>query len=251
MKRLIITGLPCPPDAWEKFLGKRRGQKILPLIDVFEHTDSADLRVMSRYVSDVISEYRPSSIVCHDLGVPLTMLGLLRLKRDSKMPSTRITFFNGAFRKMNIFQANHVFRIQWMSYRKGVSEIENNGGEVDLRLKKYLPRLRAMYRLIILYSLVEKVQSVLGLDDFVGHGNKPLLRVPVQTIFSPNDPYIPKESLDQLRKDFPPQRRFEIPYGHFPYSIPSKEVLPLIEEFEEGSTFTVPQGPRSKYRSIR
>lgn len=234
MKRLIITGLPCPPGVWESFMGKHKGQRVLPLLEVFEHTDSADLRVMSRYISDVIGDFRPGSIVCHDFGVPLAMLALLRLKRHRKIPSgLRVTLFNGAFRKMDIFHANHVFRIQWMSYRKAISEVEKNGGEVDLRLKQYLPRVRAMYRLIILYSLIEKAQSILGLDDFVGHGDKPLLRVPVQTIFSPNDPYISKESLDQLRKDFPPQRRFEIPYGHFPYSISPKEVLPLIEEFEE------------------
>jgi pimeloyl-ACP methyl ester carboxylesterase len=232
MRRLIVTGLPCPPEVWENFMGHRTEQRILPLLEVLDNTDSSDLRVMSRYVSDVIESFGPQSIVCHDFGVPLTLLALLRLKKKGRLPNIKLTLFNGAFRKVDVFQANHAFRAQWMTYRKAVKEIESAGGEVDQRLKRHFPRIRAMYRRIILYSLTEKLQALLGLGDFAGHGEKPLLKTQTQMILSPNDPYIPAESLEQLRRDFPPERRIEIPYGHFPYSIESKSVLPLIEDFE-------------------
>ena len=81
MKRLVVTGLPCPPETWEKYLGSHRDQRIIPIREVLEHSDSADPRVLSRYITEQIENFQPDSIVCHDLGVPLVLLSLLRLRK--------------------------------------------------------------------------------------------------------------------------------------------------------------------------
>jgi hypothetical protein len=50
VKRLVITGIPCPKEAWEEFLGKSPQQTILPIREVFENVDSADPREMAQYI---------------------------------------------------------------------------------------------------------------------------------------------------------------------------------------------------------
>ncbi len=232
MKRLVVTGLPCPPEPWEAFFGKHKGQRILPLLEVLENTDASDLKTMSRYVADQITAFEPASIVCHDFGVPLTLLALLYLQRKGKSPDVKITLFNGAFRRLDIFKSPIPFRIQLMTLSRAIKEVESCGGHVDLRLKEYLPRIRAMNRLVIAYSLADKMLSKLGLDEFMGYGGKPLIRSPIQIIASTDDPYIPFESIEQLRLDFSPQRMVKVQYGHFPYSVPRDKIVPLIEEFE-------------------
>lgn len=235
MKRLVITGLPCSSDSWEAWLGKDDEQRILPLIEVLDNTSSPDLRVMANYVANVIKEYNPESILCHDFGVALTLIALMKLERRGTPCRAKVTVFNGAFRKVDVFKANQAFRVQLMSYKKAVREVEAAGGSVDPRLRPYLPRIRAMYRLIIYYSLTEKLQQWLGLDQFVGFGSRPQLQVPMQIIASEDDPYIPSESIEQLRRDFGPRRVVKLNYGHFPYSRSRAEILPIVKEFEATS----------------
>lgn len=187
---------------------------------------------MARYVAEQIEQFKPDSILCHDLGVPLTLLALMKLSKKGPPLKTKVTLFNGAFRKVDVFRASHPFRLQFMTRAKAVKEVEAHGGKVDLRLKKHLSRIRAMYRLIILFGLTEKLTAALGLDELTGTPVKLPLKVPVQMIVSRNDPYIPFESIRQLRTDCSAKRFFELEYGHFPYSIPSNRILPLIDEFE-------------------
>jgi len=231
MKRLVVTGLPCPPETWEKFLGKHRGQRILPIFEIFENCDSSDPRQMANYVADVIDSFRPDSIVAHDLGVPLTIMALLRISKRRPI-DTKVTLFNGALRRVDLFKANLPFRVQFMSRKRAIQEVEGAGGAVDLRLKKYLPRIRALYRYVILYGLTESITHTLGLDELIGNANKFPLKLPIQMIVSPNDPYIPYRSIKQLRDDCFAKRVVEVDYGHFPYSLPRDQILPFIESFE-------------------
>jgi|GEM_PF-1604464 len=238
MKRLVVTGLPCPPETWEKFLGSRKNQRILPLVEVFENTQSSDLREMSRYVTSQIESFAPESIICHDLGVPLTLMALFRLNRKGVGRGMKITVFNGAFRKVDVFKANHPFRIQYMSYERAVKEVLSAGGHIDKRLKNHLPKIRAMYRLIILYSLTEKLADLFKVENVIGFNFRTPLKTSVQIIASRNDPYIPYEAIDQLRRDFAVKRFYEIDYGHFPYTLSREKFVPLIDEFEkEPSSF--------------
>lgn len=234
MRRLVITGLPCPAEAWESFLGARprEEQRILPFREVLENCDSSDPRELSRYVTRQIEAFRPRSIVAHDMGVPLTVLSLLRLNKKGKFLDTRVTFFNGSFRKVNLLKANHPFRIQVMTKKQIIREVESRGGKVDLGLTKHMGRIRAMYRLILIYRLGESLGSWIGLDELVGFADRSPLESPIQIIASRNDPYIPFDAIERLGRDVSAVRFVERAYGHFPYTADRDAILPLIESFE-------------------
>jgi hypothetical protein len=236
MRRLVITGVPCSAEAWEAFLGSRpkgvKAQRILPFREVLENCDSSDPRELSRYVTQQIELFRPDSIVAHDMGVPLTVLSLLRLNKKGKFLDTRVTFFNGSFRKVNLLKANHPLRVQIMTEKKAIREVESRGGKVDLGLAKHFGRIRAMYRLIMIYRLGESLGSWLGLDELVGFADSSRLKSPIQVIGSRNDPYIPFDAVQRLAGDVSAVRFLEHAYGHFPYSGDPKVLLPLVESFE-------------------
>ena len=248
MRRLIVTGLACPPDPWLALFGEK-DVRVITLHEVMEHTASADPRQMSRYVTEQIESYRPESLIAHDLGVPMTLLSLLRLNRRGLALDTKVTLFNGAFHKFDVFKANHAFRIQLMTTRRCIREIEAQDGQVDLRLKKHLPRIRAMYRLIILFGVAEKVSHTFGLEDFITLRGKFSVKSPLQIIASRNDPYIPLEALEQLRRDFRPRRFLAFDYGHYPYSTSQPNRLRrLLEEFETEPNKEAPKGRRAPAR---
>lgn len=247
MKRLVITGLACPPQPWKDWLGDRPGQQFVPIREVFTHTSSCDPREMSRYITRRIEEYDPDSILCHDMGVPLTLLSLLRLNRKGICRNARVTLFNGAFRKINLLKATHPFRVQFMTDKKAIQILENQGGIVDRELVPHLPKIRAMYRLIILYGMTERVGSLVGLDGLVGFGDRSSLTTPIQIIASRNDPFIPFDSILQLKSDLNPKCFTELDYGHFPYTVDPGKVLPLIDDFE--SKFRAPNGKEQLLRT--
>ncbi|MCB0405783.1 MAG: hypothetical protein KDD51_13455, partial [Bdellovibrionales bacterium] len=222
VKRLVVTGLPCPPDAWENWLGKHKAgkkidQRIVSLFEVLDNTNSSDLREISKYVESQIEAFEPHSIVCHGFGVSMTLLSLMRLQRSGSFLNPSITIFNGALRGVSLFRANHPLRIQWLPYKRAAAEVLGHGGQVDLRLRAHMGRIRAMYRYIVMFNLVEGVASRLQLERMVGVSSTPALRMPMQMIVSPNDPYIPYDAIQQLRMDFRIKTYHEIPYGHFPY----------------------------------
>lgn len=230
-KRLVIAGLPCPPGAWEELLGPAPGQRIITMHEILAHTSGADPREMARYVTEQLEAEKPDSIVCHGMGVPLCLTALLRLKRRGISWDTRLTVFNGASRNVSLWRAKQPLRMQWTSTRRIIREVEAYGGAVDGRLRPFIPRIRAMYRMLILYRLADKMAARLGWDA-MGRFPKGGLRLPVQIIASKNDPYLPFEAMEQLRHDLEPERFVEMDYGHFPYSLPGDQVRPLIQGFE-------------------
>lgn len=232
MKRLVITGLPCPSSTWERFLGERPGQRIIPIREVFENCDSPDPRQMSRYITREMERFRPDSILCHDIGVPLALLSLLRLQRRDTTFRPRVTMFNGAFRRVNLLKANHMIRMQFMTKKRAIADVLARGGSVDLELKQHMPRIRAMYRLMVMFRIGEQISHALGLDELLGLGGERRLKTPIQVIASPDDPYLPIETVRRLGEDVAARRYHEVSYGHFPYSVPRERILPLVEEFE-------------------
>jgi len=232
MRRLVVTGIPCAPSAWENFLGSHSDQRIISFYEILEHSQSADPRQMAEYVQSQIELFEPASIVCHDMGVPLTLMSILRMRKRGVPFDSCLTLFNGAFRGVDIFKASHPFRVQLMSTKRAVREVESHGGIIDRRLEKYIGRIRAMYRLIILYGIAEKLSNSLGLDQFFGLPSRFPLKVPVQMIASPNDPYIPFEAIERLRMDTGAKRFFLLEYGHFPYSGNVDKMVQWVEEFE-------------------
>ncbi len=199
--------------------------------EILAHTPSADPREMARYVTQQIEAEKPDSIVCHGMGVPLCLTALLRLKRRGISWDTRLTVFNGASRNVSLWRASQPIRMQWTSAKRIIREVESNGGAVDGRLLPYVPRIRAMYRLLILYRLADKMAARLGWDG-VGRFPKRGLRLPVQIIASKNDPYLPFEAMEELGRDLNAERFVELEYGHFPYSLPVDQIRPLIQGFE-------------------
>ena len=85
----------------------------------------------------------------------------------------------------------------------------------------------------ILVSIDEYHRSWLGLDELVGFADRSRLKAPIQIIASPNDPYIPFAAIEGLGRDIRAVRWVEHAYGHFPYSVDGRALLPLIESFEQ------------------
>lgn len=231
-KRLVITGLPCPAETWENFLGREMDQRIISMSEVLAHTQGADPRELSRYVTAQIELEQPSSIVCHGMGVPLTLLALMRLKRKGVVLDTKLTIFNGAFRRVRLSKARQPFRMQFTPVTRMVRDVERHGGQVDPELLPYVPRIRALFRLLILHRLAEKMTAMVGLDFLDAFPKKAGLKMPVQIIASPNDPYLPFETMEKLRDDLQPERFLQIDYGHFPYSQPGSQISELVRGFE-------------------
>jgi hypothetical protein len=231
-RRLIITGLPCPPEVWEDFFGPHPSQKVLSLADVLENSTSSDLRVISRYVTEEIEKFRPDSIVSHGFGVPMTLMSLLRLNRRGTLLDTKVTLFNGAFRKIDIFKSHQPLRAQYLTYKQAVREVQDQKGAVDQRLRPHLARIRAIYRRVILVSIMEKISLAIGVEELLNRGKLLPVKNPIQIITSPTDPYLSADDIEQLKRDFPAKRIVEVDYGHFPYSVNRSKILPLVEEFE-------------------
>lgn len=232
MKRLVVTGIGCSPRNWENWLGPHDDTVVLSLFDILKSTESNDLRDLARFVENHLEEGRPQSIICHDLGVPLVLMSLMRLERRGLPVSARVTLFNGTFRPLKLKQSSNPLRAQWMPFDKAVREIEAYGGHLDERLKPFQTRVRALYRKLVWISLHQSVKRILGLEELTRISGKPLTRSKIQIIASPNDPYIPIEMVHQLRADVSAERLVEVPYGHFPYTIPSEKLLPYVREFE-------------------
>ncbi len=231
-KRLVITGLPCPAQTWEKLLGESEEQRIITAREILTHTKGTDPRALSRYLTDVMEEERPGSILCHGLGVPLTLLALMRLKRRGVELDSKLTIFNGGFRHVPLSKVRHPLRMQWTSLRKILHEVRRNGGEVDMGLMPFAARIRGVFRALILNRLAEKMTLSLGLEFLDSFPKRAGLSMPVQIIASPNDPYLPFEYMEKLRDDLLPERFISLPYGHFPYSAPAETVRRYVQSFE-------------------
>jgi len=232
LKRLVIPGLPCQEEAWADLLGSHPDQKILPMRELFERTESSSPKDLANYIKSILLEHKPESILCHDLGVPLTLLALLKIQKEGLLFPTRLTVFNGVFRNVSLWRARHPLRMQYLPVGMVLRKVKKIGGRIDDELVPWIPQIRALYRQLILFRMSEKVSSFLGLDDLASRPLKNKLKIPIQMILSPNDPFLPTECLYQLKSDLEAERVFEVPYGHFPYTAEPEKILPLIAEFE-------------------
>jgi predicted alpha/beta hydrolase family esterase len=232
VNRLVVTGLPCPAVAWESFLGRVPGQKIVTMREVFENSASSDPRDLSLYITDLIQTLKPESIVCHGMGVPLTLLSLLRLERKGVSVQSKVTVFNGPFRKVKLGKRNPTLKIQWTPVKKIIREIRANGGEIDWELKPHLRKIKSMYRNVLMYRLTEKMTGFLGMDHFTGIPKRSGRKMALQVIASKNDPFLNLESMKQISRDFHTDRFITVEYGHYPYSGHRNDLRALVEEFE-------------------
>lgn len=218
MKRLIITGYPCSKQCWLDLFDDSNTTVGVPLSESLKKSNSADIKNVAKYIAGRIIDERPQSIICHDFGVPLTLLALLRISRQDPLSNTCLTLFNGAFRGFDVLKNRHPFALQFSSWKSVQSAALRSGAVVDPSLNVLHPQVKTLYRQVILQSLSEKlVPSRL---------RQPLVRsleIPIQLISSSNDPYIARSAIERLIKDFKVTNEIELPYGHFPYSVRGSE----------------------------
>ncbi len=217
MKRLIIGGLPCPREAWEKLFPPREGieQLILPFYEVVAQvSDSCRFYDLVTPVKKAIEQFKPDIIVLHDLGVTLGILSILKIRKIDKSFRPWVVIFNGAFRGFNIFKAMHPFRIQFMPYESFQKEVDINHGEVDARFKEKYSNIKSLYRQIIAASIFSLITSPFKKQRQyqIEIGSSVLI------LASRNDPYIPFQCLKNIEQDFSNAKLKTIDYGHFPYS---------------------------------
>lgn len=237
MKRLVISGLPCPAEAWQGFLNSQDSEQIesrvISMGEVFAHTDSHDPRDLANYTHDEIARVRPQSILCHGIGVPLALLSLWRLrKKEGADYQPRLTIFNGAFHNVSLLKARQPLWIQCLPAKSLIKTAELAGGRVDTRLVADIHKIRALYRAIILHRATEKIASLLGLEHMgrVPQGER--FRLDVQVIASTNDPFLPVTTMKELAHDLRAREYVEMEYGHFPYSGSATTILGHVREFE-------------------
>lgn len=232
MKRLVVTGIPCTTQAWENFLGTQENQRILSGYEILENSRSSDPQVMAEYVADLIESFGAESIVCHGMGVPLTLLALLRLSKQGKGSDIRVTIFNGTFRTSDVVRSRYSWRLQFSTLKQAARLAERSGGSIDWRLGKHISNIRKMYRRMLVRGLVEQTGEWLGLSEVLGTDQRFPLKAPVQLIYSTNDPFLNVKRLRTIEGYLATKRSVDLDYGHFPYTAPREQVLPLIEEFE-------------------
>lgn len=229
MKRLIISGIACPKSKWQNLFTNCDQEEAFDVYDVFSKTKSNDIRELAKICAEKIFDFQPESLICHDLGVPMTLIALMRLKKKNQLPDCKLTIFNGALRNFNVFKATHPIRIQFKTRNQIIKEIHNSGGEIGSDFDIVLPRFRKFYRKAILFSFLELFTRLFG-------QMKPLkidLGIPIQMIQSANDPYIPQAALRQIEIDFDIQKIHKINYGHFPYSGNMNEINSYLSSFEQ------------------
>lgn len=228
VNRLIISGFACPKEPWVDFLGNER-HRVIPFSEVLQNTKGLNFLNTINYVKEQIKIEQPNSIICHDFGTFLTLMALIKLKKENCHLRSKLTIFNGAFRGFDVLTATHPFKMQLINYKQLKDLIEKSGGHIDSAYIDLLPRVKGIYRQVILMSLINKLKALfsnlknLNID----------LGLDVQIIASKNDPYVPFSCMEQIKNDFKNQRFIEHNYGHFPYITASEPLRQYVHEFEQ------------------
>lgn len=213
------------PEPWKKLFEGRGDTRVVTLRDVLEKSGTSDVKAIGRYVSSLIAEIKPSSIVLHDYGLLFGLIGLLRLKRKQELTfPTRLVLFNGAMRGFDVLKTRYVFRLQFMNWATFARLAEKAGAVFDPSLEKYWGSVKHIYRQIIVASLLEKARRLWGREKQMHFD----LGVPIRLIYSTNDPFVLEEPLDLLKADFGIKDAHRIDYGHFPYAGSVKEIRELV-----------------------
>ena len=226
--RLIISGFACPKDPWEEFLGDKR-HRVITFAEVLKNTPETNFLKSVNYVKEQIKATMPNSIVCHDFGTFLTLMALLKLKKEKFPLEGKLTVFNGAFRGFDVTKATHPFKIQLMNYSKLKHVVEKGGACVDPSYEELLPRVKGIYRQIILMSLLNKFKGLFTSQKDLNID----LGLDVQIIASKDDPFVPFSCMDLMKRDFKNRRFITHNYGHFPYITGKQQLRELVHEFEQ------------------
>ncbi len=231
MKKLILSGIPCAPEAWNMIFPVENNikQKIIPFIDIFVQGYYKNKKIsdLVPIVSDIILDFLPNQIIMHDIGVTIGILSLISIMKKYKKPQGSTIIFNGAFGHFDINKANHPVRIQSMSYLDFEYEVRKSGGEVDPRYRDHYILIQQFYKELI------EINKINIKNKSIGSGNHPRIDLgkKVLIIASRNDPYIYFECLEFLKSIISNCQLKIIDYGHFPYAGDIELIKNEIDKF--------------------
>jgi len=226
MKRLILSGIPCVPEAWHKIfpVEKNVQQKIIPFIDIFTKGfyKNKKLSDLVPLVCDIIQDFLPDQIIMHDMGVTVGILSLISILKKTRGLQCDMVIFNGAFGYFDVNKSNHPIRIQNMSYADFEYEVRKNGGEIDPKYRDHYVAVQQFYQELVeinkLYAIKRNIEDLSESSKLVNSRSQIDLGGKVLIIASRNDPYIYFECLESLKSIILNSYMKIIDYGHFPYS---------------------------------
>lgn len=207
--RLVFPGFPCAPEPWLDFLPEDHRNEVVPFSRILLDTQRLTLSAMASLVETEIAMRKPSTVICHDFGGPLVLLAMQKLTRRGALPPCKLVVFNTALRDFNVLVNRHPWKMQltsWPMLRDRAGEL---GTVADPAYEKAMPRVRALYRRVILASLVGMALP--------SHRKRLDLDAPALFLRSNDDPFISGETLDALAEDVRFSRVATIDYGHFPH----------------------------------
>jgi hypothetical protein len=77
LTRAIITGIPCNPSSWKSVFEDSSTTEVIALSDLIKNENTANIVTLGKALSKYLGKSQPTSIVAHDLGVTLALLGPL------------------------------------------------------------------------------------------------------------------------------------------------------------------------------
>lgn len=229
MKKLIITGIPCPAHSWQRLfpIESEIEQKIVPFITLFSeyYYQNNSIKDLVSPLAAIIEDFAPDQIILHDIGVTIGILALTNAIKRGYIPNHQIIIFNGAFIDFDVNKSSHPVRIQSMTFQEFKKEVTAQNGEVDPAYESHFPTIQLLYRQITETSREQianpKQERLINLGG------------PTLIIASRNDPYIHFECLEILKQIIEQSLFNQIDYGHFPYSGDINLIMGTIINFQK------------------
>jgi hypothetical protein len=217
MKAIAVTGFACPAQKWKEFLRPLGNVPVTSFRELLENAENPrDLRSLGRYVGTQIDLLKPELLIAHDFGVPILIMGLMRVRRKNPDYRPRVLLFNSALRGLNLLKTTHPMRIQIKNWKQITALVEEGGGDCDPGLEKFLPQIKAIYRQVIAKALLDQAQSLMGKTRAAQLD----LGKSVLVFRSNTDPYFSGETVQKMADDIAGSQVVKLDYGHFPYSLP-------------------------------
>ncbi|HSI03709.1 MAG: alpha/beta fold hydrolase [Myxococcota bacterium] len=215
--RLVFPGFPCAPEPWLEFLPSDRRNEVVPFSRVLLDTSRLTVSAMASMVATEIVTRKPATVVCHDFGGIFTLLAMAKLAAKDALPPCKVVVFNTAVYDFNVFVNRHPFKMQAATWERIERVAREIGTVADPAYATAMPRVRALYRRVILASLVGMALP--------GARRRIDLGVPSLFLRSNDDPFIAPRTLDALAEDVRFSRVAAMDYGHFPHSHPNAHAL--------------------------
>ena len=227
--RLVFPGFPCAPEPWLDFLPDDRRNEVVPFSRMLLDTSRLTMSAMASMVATEIAMRQPATIVCHDFGGVFTLLALAKLAAKGAVPPCKVVVFNTALNDFNVFVNRHPFKMQAATWERIERLAREIGTVADPAYAKAMPRVRALYRRVIVASLVGMA---------LPSRRRIELGAPALFLRSNDDPFIASATLDALADDVRFTRVAAMAYGHFPHSHPNAHALRTeIVRFESDEGF--------------